>query len=143
VSASPMSESEWLEFLRSPARPAIVSTVRRDGRPHAVPVWFDLDGTTVVFNTGAHTVKGRNLARDPRLGFCVQDDALPYAFLAADGVAELIDDLEQVRRWAARIGGRYMGADQAEALGERNGVPGELLVRVELRHVVAIRDLTD
>ena len=33
-------------------------------------------------------------------------------------------------KWATEIGGRYMGADQAEAFGRRNAVPGELLVRV-------------
>ena len=32
--------------------------------------------------------------------------------------------------WAAVIGGRYMGAERAEEYGRRNGVPGELLVRV-------------
>ena len=32
--------------------------------------------------------------------------------------------------WATRIGGRYMGAGLAEQYGRRNGVPGELLVRI-------------
>jgi hypothetical protein len=44
--------------------------------------------------------------------------------------------------WATRIGGRYMGADVAEEYGRRNGVPGELMVRVPLDHVTAISDLT-
>ena len=47
-----------------PPRTGIVATVRADGRPHAAPVWYavDEDGS-VLFNTGAATVKGRNLAR--------------------------------------------------------------------------------
>jgi hypothetical protein len=40
---------------------------------------------------------------------------------------------------AARIGGRYMGAGQATEFGARNGVPGELLVRVTLARVIAQR----
>ena len=40
------------------------------------------------------------------------------------------DDLDDVRHWAGVIGGRYMGADRADEYGERNGVPGELLVRL-------------
>lgn len=47
-----------------------------------------------------------------------------------NGTVELIDDLDELRHWAAVIGGRYMGADQADAFGIRNGVPGELLVRL-------------
>ena len=51
------------------------------------------------------------------------------------------EDLAEVRHWAARIGGRYMGADRAEEFGRRNGVPGELLVRVQPVHVVATIDV--
>jgi hypothetical protein len=60
-----------------------------------------------------------------------------------DGVAEISADLDQVRRWAARIGGRYMGAERAEEFGNRNGVPGELLVRVQPTNVVFYRDIAD
>jgi hypothetical protein len=34
-----------------------------------------------------------------------------------------------------------MGEDRAEEYGARNGVPGELLVRVPVDQVVAVRDL--
>jgi nitroimidazol reductase NimA-like FMN-containing flavoprotein (pyridoxamine 5'-phosphate oxidase superfamily) len=39
--------------------------VRRDGRPHVVPIWFDLDGETLVFTTGGNSVKAENIRRDP------------------------------------------------------------------------------
>jgi len=45
--------------------------------------------------------------------------------------------------WATCIGGRYMGADRAEAYGRRNAVPDELLVRVKPTHVVARAGITD
>lgn len=121
----------------------MLATVRADGRPHAAPVWYDLDGDDLVFNTGAATVKGRNLARDPRVTLCVQDDQPPYAFVVVEGTAVLIDDLAEVRAWAARLGGRYMGAATTEAFGARNGVPGELLVRVTPTKVTSARDLAD
>ena len=63
--------------------------------------------------------------------------------MIVEGTAELIDDIDEVRRWAAFIGGRYMGADRAEEFGARNGVPGEYLVRVTPTHVVVARDLSD
>lgn len=138
-----MTADEVTDFLREPVRPAILATVRADGRPHAAPVWYELDGEVVVFNTGAETVKGRNLARDPRVTLCVQDDRPPFGFVMLEGTAELVDELDQVRRWATRIGGRYMGSDRAEEYGARNGVPGELLVRVSVDHTVSAHDVAD
>jgi hypothetical protein len=46
-----------------------------------------------------------------------------------------------LRYWAARIAGRYMGEEQAEAYGKRNGVPGELLVRVTPAKIHFERDI--
>jgi hypothetical protein len=48
-----------------------------------------------------------------------------------------------VRRWASRLGGRYMGAERAEEYGSRNGVAGELLVRVRPERIVSAVDLAD
>jgi hypothetical protein len=42
------------------------------GHPLVMPVWFVLEGDTVVFNTGKDTAKGRYLARDPRISLCVR-----------------------------------------------------------------------
>ena len=138
-----MTDDERRAFLQSPVRAAVLSTVRPDGRPHAAPVWFDLDGDNIVFNTGAETVKGRNLARDPRLTLCVQDDQPPFSFVVLEGTAMLIDDLDEVAHWAARIGGRYMGADRAAEYGERNGVAGELVVRMRVDRIIAAKDVSD
>jgi PPOX class probable F420-dependent enzyme len=139
-----MSRDQWLAFLRSPVRPAMLATTRADGRPHVVPIWYDLDDDgSLLFNTGAKSVKGRNVLRDGRVALCVQEEAPPFSYVAISGRAEIVDDLDQVRRWATRIGGRYMGADRAEEFGARNGVPGELLVRVTPDHVVAEHDVAD
>jgi len=45
--------------------------------------------------------------------------------------------------WSTRIGGRYMGEDQAEAFGRRNAVPGELLVRITPTKFIAERNVAD
>jgi len=141
MAAHEMSEDERRAFLLDPPKPAMLSTVRADGRPHVAPVWFDLDGDTVVFNTGESTVKGRNIRRDPRVALGVQDNA--FSFVVMEGVAEVSDDLEEVRRWATRIGGRYMGEDRAEEYGARNGVPGELAVRVRVTGYVSMADVAE
>ncbi|WP_328337113.1 PPOX class F420-dependent oxidoreductase [Streptomyces violaceus] len=141
--ADKMTDAQWREFVSHGTRTAKLSTVRADGRPHVAPVWFLLDGDELVFNTGENTVKGRNLARDGRVALCVDDDRPPYSFVVVQGRARLVRDLDEVRHWATRIGARYMGEERAEEFGARNGVPGELLIRVTVDRVLAERDIAD
>jgi PPOX class probable F420-dependent enzyme len=139
-----MSEAEVRDFLAgSPPRTGKLATVRADGRPHVAPVWYVMEGDTIVFNTGESTVKGRNLRRDPRASLCVDDDRPPFSFVVAEGVVELSDDLHDLRTSATMIGARYMGAARAEEFGARNGVPGELVVRLTPDRVVSALDLAD
>jgi PPOX class probable F420-dependent enzyme len=138
-----MSADERRAFLVHGTRTAKVATVRPDGRPHIAPVWFVLDGDTVVFTTGAETVKGRAIRRDPRVSLLVDDETPPFAYILVEGTAEVGEDLADLLRWATLIGGRYMGADRAEAFGRRNAVPGELLVRVTPTKTVARTGIAD
>lgn len=140
----PMTRDEVRAFLAAePARPAILATVRKDGRPHAAPVWYVPDGDDLLFNTAVKTVKGRNLARTGQAVITVQDDRAPYSFVMLEGTVTLHDDLADVRHWAGVIGARYMGQDRAQEYGDRNGVPGELLVRFTPVTVVSAADVAD
>ncbi|WP_328869690.1 PPOX class F420-dependent oxidoreductase [Streptomyces sp. NBC_00287] len=141
--AQKMTDTEWREFVSHGTRTAKLSTVRADGSPHVAPIWFLLDGDEVVFNTGSTSVKGRNLARDGRVALCVDDDRPPFDFVVLQGKAQISQDPEQLRHWAARIGARYMGEERAEEFGARNGVPGELLVRVAIEKVLAHKSVAD
>jgi PPOX class probable F420-dependent enzyme len=140
-----MSETEVRAFLAgAPPHTAKLATVRADGRPHVAPVWYDVDDDgTIVFNTGESTVKGRNLRRDPRASLCVDDERPPFSYVLMEGIVELSADLDEVRNWATRIAGRYMGQDRAEEYGARNGVAGELLARFRPERVVSASDLAD
>jgi PPOX class probable F420-dependent enzyme len=126
----PMSDDEVRDFLTEGTRTAKLAVVRKDGRPHVTPVWFVLDGEDLIFTTGATTVKGHALRRDPRAMLCIDDDRPPFAYVRFEGRATLSDDLDEMLAWATKIGARYMGADRAEEFGRRNAVPEERLVRV-------------
>ncbi|MFC5657219.1 PPOX class F420-dependent oxidoreductase [Streptomyces nogalater] len=139
--AEKMTDEEWRAFVSDGTRTGKLSTVRADGSPHVAPVWFLLEGDDLVLTTGKDTVKGRNLARDGRVALCVDDDRPPFHFVVLNGQAEVSEDLAELRQWATRIAARYVGEDSAEEYGARNGVPGELLVRVSVDNVVAVRDL--
>jgi hypothetical protein len=63
--------------------------------------------------------------------------------LDGDGTVEISEDLDDMLVWATRIGARYMGAENGDAFGRRNAVPGELLVRLRPGHVVARAEIAD
>ena len=138
-----MTDAEWREFVMTGTRTGKLAVTRADGRPHVTPIWFVLDGDDVVFNTGETSVKGKALQRDPRAALCVDDDRAPYTFVTIEGEATLASDLDDLIKWASVIGGRYMGRDRAKEFGERNGVPGELLVRLRIGRVIAVRGVAD
>jgi hypothetical protein len=73
----------------------------------------------------------------------VDDPVPPFAFVFVEGRAELSEDPAELLAVATRLGGRYMGAGRAAEYGARNGVPGELIVRVTPARVVAQRDIAD
>jgi len=125
-----MTLEECRSFLCSAVRTGKLATMRKDGRPSVVPVWFDLEGETLVFTTWHKSIKAASIRRDPRVCLCVDDETPPFAYVQIEGTAVLSNDAEQLQYWATRIGGRYMGHAVAETYGKRNSVEGELLVRV-------------
>ena len=145
--ADRMSEQEIRAFLAEGTRTGKLAWVGPSGQPHVAPVWFVVDDAAdaleVVFNTGATTAKGAALQRDPRVSLLVDDERPPFAYVKLTGRVTVSEELAEVRHWATRIGGRYMGADRAEEFGARNGVPGELLVRLRAAKVVGLRAVAD
>jgi PPOX class probable F420-dependent enzyme len=132
----------WRTFIAAdPPRTGKLAVVRADGSPHVAPIWVDLDGDDLVFMTSADTIKGKAIARDARVAICFDDEQPPFSFVLVRGTATTDADPDELLRWATRIGGRYMGADQADAYGRRNSVPPEMIVRVHIDEVVAKVDV--
>lgn len=142
-----MTPGQTWDFLMEGTRTAHLATVRADGRPHLKPVWFLLAGEPgdfqVIFTTAADTVAGRNLRRDGRVMISVDDPVPPFSFVLIEGTAGLSEDPAELLDVATRLGGRYMGAGRAQEYGARNGVPGELIVRVTPTRVLAQRAIAD
>ena len=138
-----MSDDERRAYLSTGTRTGVLSTVRRDGRPHAAPVWFVLDDDVLVFMTGRDTVKGKNLLRTGQATMTVDTPEPPYGFVTITGNVEISEDLEAMLPWSIRIAARYMGADKADQFGRRNAVEGELLLRLVPERTVALQGLAD
>ena len=66
--------------LRFVAQPRIgrLATVNRDGTPHIAPVWYRFDDGAFLVLTERGSRKHRNIERDPRVTFCIDDERPPY-----------------------------------------------------------------
>ena len=70
---------------------ANLALVLRDGTPHVSPVWFDFDGTHLIFNTARGRVKERVMRRRPAVAVSIVDpaDAERYILLWGRVVEEM------------------------------------------------------
>ena len=139
---STITDPKIRAFLQAGTRTGKLAFLAASGRPLVTPVWFVLEGDSLIFNTGKDTAKGRALATDPRATLCVDLERPPYAFVQVQGEAELSEDPAELVRTATLIAARYVGPERAEEFGRRNGVPGELVVRLRPVRVLANFDIT-
>lgn len=134
----------WKSFIDElPAKTAKLAVVRADGSPQVAPVWVERDGEQIVFLTSAETVKGKAILRDGRVSLCFDNELPPFDFLTINGTATTSTDPDDLLRWATSTAGRYMGAERAEAYGQRNAVPPEMVVRVTPTKIIAVRNVSD
>lgn len=142
--ATPMLPKAGGRSSCRPCRPAPPSSPSSEATAAPTsPVWVDLDGDDIVFLTSADTIKGKAILRDPRVSLCLDDERPPFSFVTITGTATTSADPDELLRWATTIGGRYMGEERAEAVGRRNAVPPEMVVRVRPTKVVAKLDVAD
>ena len=102
-----MSPEERDEFLRS-VRPAVFSTIGRDGRVHSVVVWYLWNGSVFTVLTDRGSVKERNVQRTGRATIVVHED---INYVSAEGAVEIRDPVSYDERLALWI--RYSGEETA------------------------------
>lgn len=92
-----------------------VATTRPDGRPHAMPLWGVWLESAVWFSTHPESLKGRNIARDPRIVVHLEsgdDVAILEGEAEPHDPASLeafIDDYERKYGYRIETGDRTMG----------------------------------
>ena len=133
-----LNDPEVRDFLQEGTRTGKLSYLAASGHPLVTPIWFIVEGDSIVFNTGKDSAKGRSLARDPRTCLCVDLEEPPYGFVQVQGEAELSEDPAELLRTATAIAARYVGPERAEAFGKRNAGPGEYVVRLRPTKVLAV-----
>ena len=112
------TKDEMDEFLAE-ANIAKVATIKKDGSPFVVPVWYDWDGKYcyVVGRKKSSWVK--NIERDPRVTILIDGADPPYPKVILEGKAEIIgeeaeDWVEIVKRMAVKYFGPATGISYVE-----------------------------
>jgi PPOX class probable F420-dependent enzyme len=95
-----MTRQEAMEFLSDGTRTGKIATVREDGSPHVVPIWFIIDDGDIVFTTWHESVKLRNLATNSRAALVADLEEPPYAYVSVEGRISLSDDLDELKDYA-------------------------------------------
>lgn len=87
----------------------ILTTLRRDGTPVALPVWFVVDQDTIAMMTPSGTKKISRIRRDPRASFLVESGQRWEELRAVHltGRMEVVDDPQTVSRIAANLDTKY------------------------------------
>lgn len=138
-----LTQSDIRDFLMTGTRTGKVAWVSASGNPKVTPIWFVIEDDAIVFNTAETSAKAKALRADPRVSFVVDLEEPPYGFVKVDGAVEFSDEPDEIHRIATIIGGRYMGAERAQEFGDRNGVPGELILRIRPETVRASFAVSD
>ncbi|SRR6266496_3989113 len=68
------------------------TTVRRDGRPHTVPVWFLWDGSTFLIFSQPDSLKISNLRNNPHVTLALDNTDDGGDVIVAEGKAELLSE---------------------------------------------------
>jgi PPOX class probable F420-dependent enzyme len=91
------------------AHTGILTTLRRDGMPIALPVWFVVDDRSIALMTPAGTKKIARVRHDPRASFLVESGE-QYATLRGvhlTGRVEVVEDATATSRIEALVNAKY------------------------------------
>ena len=113
-----MDQSERDAFLREP-RTAVLATTGRDGRIHAVPVWYLWDGDLFRVITERGSVKHRNVARTGRAALCVDERAGNLRYVSVEGPVTVHDTVTYEERLALHT--HYRGPERARRIVDQGG----------------------
>jgi len=117
-------------FLQQP-RTAVIATAGRDGRIHAVPVWYSWDGSVFRIITERDSVKHRNAVRAGRATLCVDERDGRFRYITAEGPVTVQDPVSYEERLALHT--IYRGPEAAKQIVDRGGHEGmvTLILRPE------------
>ena len=96
---------------------AVLATLNPSGTIQQSVMWYRLDGDSIVMNTAKGRIKERNIAANPAISICVEDE-LRSVTIAGEVVIDEdpVAGLEEIQR----LGHRYDSEEQVRADYEKN-----------------------
>ena len=135
-----MTDKEVDELLIEGTSTGKISTVRKDGRPHVAPILFVWENKKIYFLTMNTSIKAKNIANNPKVSFCTDDQSPPFSFVIIEGEAKIIQNTFDLLGWAGKIGGRYMVKDASEEMSKRNS-EGMILVEITPAKIIGTKNI--
>ena len=97
-----------IDAFLSDVRNAVLATNRQDGAPQLSTVWYLYERGLVYIGFDANSAKHRNIARDPRVSFCVGGEHPDSRTVTIYGAARFVEPNDpRFHDIAEKIGLRY------------------------------------
>jgi len=105
-----MSDAEIAEFVAT-SRTGTLATIGPDGQPHLTAMWYGVLDGEIWLETKAKSQKARNIRRDPRVSFLLEDGQTYDTLrgVSFEGVAEIVEDPDDLFRVGVSVWERYTG----------------------------------
>ena len=91
-------------------------TIRHDGTPHSVPVWYEYSNGRFYAFTPSTSLKLRNLALDQRMTLSIANETRPYQYVVASGEGKPLSGDNTER--ALSVASRYEGEGAAKFIAD-------------------------
>jgi PPOX class probable F420-dependent enzyme len=103
-----LTRAEIEDFLTN-AHTLIVSTIGKDGVPHAAPLWFNFLDGAVYFRSMSHQQKAVNLARNPKVCLLVEDGEawVDLRAVMLRGEVQVVEDEAEIARFNRAFNAKY------------------------------------
>jgi len=134
-----MTDKEVDELLVEGTSTGKISTVRKDGRPHVVPILFAWENKKIYFLTMNTSIKAKNIANNSKVSFCTDDQSPPFAFVIIEGDAKIIQNTSDLLGWAGKIGGRYLVKEASEEIIKQN--QGMILIEITPAKIIGTKNI--
>ncbi|MDO8434151.1 MAG: pyridoxamine 5'-phosphate oxidase family protein [Candidatus Binatus sp.] len=126
-----LSEREIDGFLAERGHLARIATVKADGAPSVVPVWFIYENGSILITPRKNSEFLANVRLEARVAITIDEDAAGYRKVLFEGAAKILYQPGEDRKWDdvyRRIACRYIDDDSADRyLSETRDQPRALI----------------
>jgi PPOX class probable F420-dependent enzyme len=115
------------KFVTQP-RIGRLGTTNSDGTPLITPVWYRFEDGAFLVLTERGSRKHRNIERDRRVAFCIDDERPPYHTVLVTGRVTVEE--APGREWREALAIHYLGDEAGKSYVAANMHPNNIMLRI-------------